>query len=138
VGAFHCPTCDEVVAVDSDAPYVHCGREWGRAELKYRGLIFHDLRRCAVRGLIRAGVAQKTAMSITGHKTIQTFHRYQIIAPADLQNATRKLEVSQEQERELLKSQASEFGQSSGMVARKTGQTSEVGSPAAAPAVLPN
>ncbi len=138
VGAFYCPSCDEKVTVDSDGPSVHCGGEWGRSDLKYRGLIFHDLRRCAVRGLIRAGVAQKTAMSITGHKTIAVFQRYQIVAPADKQEATRKLEVSQEHERELLKSQEIEFGQSSGRVARKAGQTCGVGIPAAAPAVLPN
>jgi integrase len=138
VGAFHCPSCDELIKVDSDGTCAHCAREWRRSELRYRGLIFHDLRRCAVRGLIRAGVAQKTAMCITGHRTVQTFHRYQIIAPADLQNATRKLEISQEQERELLKSHARDFGQSLGRVARKTGQTSTCGVSAPTPAALPN
>jgi integrase len=52
-------------------------------------LIFHDLRRSAVRGLIRAGVTQKTAMTITGHETIAVFQRYQIVAPADKQEARR-------------------------------------------------
>jgi hypothetical protein len=128
-----------VVAVDSDAPYVHCAREWGRSELKYRGLIFHDLRRCAVRGLTRAGVPQKTAMSITGHLTVSTFNRYQIVSPADKLEATRKLEISQKQEREALeKSQAFDFGQSSGIVARKQVQTSDSRVAVAAPAVLPN
>jgi len=114
VGHFHCPSCDEVVTVNSDGPSIHCGRELGRSDLKYRGLIFHDLRRSAVRGLIRAGVSQKTAMSITGHKTISVFQRYQIVSPADKQEATRMLEVSQQQERERLKSQAIDFGQDSG------------------------
>jgi hypothetical protein len=54
------------------------------------------------------------------------------------QEATRKLEISQAQERELLKSQAIAFGQSSGIVARKVGETGEVGISAAGPAVLPN
>ena len=139
VGAFHCPTCDEVVTVDSDAPYTHCGRELGRSDLNYRGLIFHDLRRCAVRGLTRAGVPQKTAMSITGHKTISVFNRYHIVSPADRQEATRKLEISQKLEREALeKSQAPEFGQSLGMVARKQVQMADTAAAVAAPSVLPN
>jgi integrase len=118
--------------------YVHCGREFGRSDLVYRGLIFHDLRRCAVRGLIRAGVSQKVAMSITGHKTISVFQRYQIVAPADKLEATRKLEASQEQERERLKSQAIEFGQGLGMVARKAGQTDKGGISTEASVVLRN
>jgi integrase len=138
VGHFHCPTCDEVVTADADGQYTHCARTWGRSKMQYRGLIFHDLRRSAVRGLIRAGVSQKTAMSITGHKTVAVFQRYQIVAPADKLEATRKLEASQQQERELLKSQAITFGQGSGMVARKAGQSSEGGIPAAAPTALPN
>jgi hypothetical protein len=96
VGWFHCPTCDEKIPVNSDGSSIHCGRELRRSDLKYRGLIFHDLRRSAVRGLIRAGVGQKTAMSITGHKTMSVFQRYQIVSPADKQEATRMLEVSQE------------------------------------------
>jgi len=134
VGALHCPTCDEALTVSEDDDYKHCGRKWRRSELTYAGLIFHDLRRCAVRGLIRAGVAQKTAMTITGHKTIAVFQRYHIVAPGDKQEAVRKLELSQEQEREFLKkSQALDFGQSSGMVAQKSGQTGNLRSSSALP-----
>jgi integrase len=138
VGWFHCPECDEKVTVDADGPTVHCGRELGRSDLVYRGLIFHDLRRSAVRGLIRAGVSQKTAMSITGHKTISVFQRYQIVSPADKQEATRMLEVSQEKERERLKSQAIPFGQGSGMVAKKSMENSAISNVATQPAILPN
>lgn len=139
VGNFHCPNCDEVIAVDSEeAPYRHCRREWGRSDLKYRGLIFHDLRRCAVRGLMRAGIPQKTAMATTGHVTVSVFNRYHIIAPADLQNATAKLEASQQLERQCLESHASQFGQSSGIFARKRGQTRETGIPTVSQPALPN
>jgi len=139
VGAFHCPTCNESVTVAANQPTEHCERNWRRSALKYRGLIFHDLRRCAVRGLIRAGVSQKVAMAISGHKTISTFQRYQIVAPADRLAATRMLEASQEQERELLKkSQAPSFGQDFGQGAAKPGQTGEIGIPAEAPRTLAN
>ena len=85
-----------------------------------------------------AGVPQKTATTITGHKTIAVFQRYHIVAPSELKEATRKLEISQKQERDLLKSQALEFGQSSGRVARKTGQTVNASISAARATVLPN
>jgi integrase len=67
-------------------------KPWNEAfkETKVPRRLFHDLRRTAVRNMIRAGVPQSVAMSISGHKTVSMFMRYNITSDADKVQALQK------------------------------------------------
>jgi integrase len=50
-------------------------------------LLFHDLRRSAVRSLTRAGIPRPVATRITGHKTESVYRRYDVVDATDLRLA---------------------------------------------------
>ncbi len=66
---------------------------WNKARerAKVPSLLVHDLRRTAVRNMIRPGIPEKQAMRISGHKSRSIFDRYDITDERDIQLAGQKL-----------------------------------------------
>ena len=88
LGKMVCPICQDEGAAHK---CVKC-----KTETQYRGRLFHDFRRSAVRAMVQAGVPTQVAKKISGHKTDSMFQRYSILITDDLRSALEKTEQYRE------------------------------------------
>lgn len=81
-------TCALVFHRDGE-PLKEFYHQWRKAceEAKVPGRLLHDMRRTAIRNLVRAGVSEGVAMKMCGHKTRSIFDRYNITSEKDLRSA---------------------------------------------------
>jgi integrase len=98
LGKMVCPQCGE--GVDAKGACEKCAVSWKHEQLRYRGRIIHDFRRTAVRDMVRAGVPETVAMSISGHKTRSIFDRYNITDKRDQREALRATQLYRQQQAE--------------------------------------
>ncbi len=88
------PACPFLIQ-DAGVPVVDWEKAWKSAR-KLAGIdrsLFHDLRRTALTNMIEAGLSEKEAMEISGHKTRYVFDRYHIVSERRMRQLSGRLET---------------------------------------------
>lgn len=114
LGTMVCRRCKAI----SDSP--SCCKSCHSQNIGYSGLLFHDLRRTAIRNMVRRGIPEKWAMQVSGHKTRSVFERYNIVSEADLRETARRMDEGERKERAEHARFQSEFGHTLDIPAHKT------------------
>jgi integrase len=93
------PALSRFVFHESGHPVMDFRKSWASAcrAANLPGKLFHDLRRTAVRDMVRAGTPPTIARAISGHRSEAVFDRYDIVSGKDMRQA---LERTQRYRRE--------------------------------------
>lgn len=96
------PGCETIIAYRG-ASVSETKTAWNSARVRagVPAALVHDLRRAAVRNMLAAGLSEKMAMMISGHKTRSMIDRYQIIDERDIELAGQKLAAYEARQRQL-------------------------------------
>jgi integrase len=86
------PRISEYIFTYRGKPMRSLKQGWNEAQSESSDkILFHDLRRSAVRNMVRSGVPERVAMAVSGHRTRSVFDRYNVVNEDDLKSAMQKI-----------------------------------------------